>query len=302
MKGQRVKIPYKINMDSGLSYTARRVYCALCYFEMRAAKHGGRLLKTYSEIAAATNIKDDKTIARAVKELEAAGYIEIKEHAYWNESRQILRRGTNEYILRPVYGAEKCFVWLPVKLLAAPISPATFAVLLFLLRKQGSQKRAYPSLRHGFQQICQSNGKPMPRKTICAAIEQLKKCLMLIVCHCLCGNSRFRRKKVYSMNSYMLTVWGDWTVEQAEKNCASEKEGGSTPNSAGRGGYFFGGLPVKTKITYSFYSKGKDKGVFLFSKSNKESVDISGFTPQDEEGMIALLSAIYGHYGGTIPF
>lgn len=131
MKGQKIKIPYQINRDPGLSYTARKVYCALRYFHMLTSRRGGRLLKTYSEIAAAAGIKNEKTVAKAIQELSAAGYIEIKEHGYWEADRQLVRRGTNEYFILPVAGSEKNYVWVPVKLLAAHISPAAFAVLPF---------------------------------------------------------------------------------------------------------------------------------------------------------------------------
>lgn len=303
MKGQKVKIPYQINQDSGLSYTARRVYCALRYFRMLCARRGGKLLKTYSEIGAAANIKDEKTVARAVAELQAAGYLEVKEHFYWEADRQLVRRGTNEYTLQPVMGEERCYVWVPVKLLAAPISPAAFAVLLFLLRKQGANDRCWPSLRRGFQQICQRNGKPMPRKTICAALEQLKNCMMLLVLHC--EKKRYghgRKLPVYFMNSYMLTVWGDWTAEQA---APENNDHSNTPAPAGRkvrGGYFFGGLPVRTKITLGLDLEEKIIGVDQFGKIDKEWVDISGFSPHDMGGLSAIMSMLGELYGGSIPF
>ncbi|MBP3673483.1 MAG: hypothetical protein J6J18_06610 [Oscillospiraceae bacterium] len=288
MKGQKIKIPYRINRDPGLSYTARRVYCALRYFHLLASRRGGRLLKTYSEIAVAAGIKDGKTIAKAVQELEAAGYIDIKEHGYWDADQQLVRRGTNEYILLPINDIEKDYVWVPVKLLSAPISPAAFAVLLFLLRKQGCNNRAWPSLRRGFQQIVQKNGKPMPRKTICAALEQLKNCLMLIVYHCLKVN------RAFSMNSYMLTVWGDWTPEQAMANVDSldDNDRPSTTVSVEKGGYFFGDLPVRTKITNGFYLEGKGLGVCEFGNLNKTRTDLPGFSPSDVPGLCTLMSIL----------
>lgn len=296
MKGQKIKVPYRINRDPGLSYSARRVYCALRYFQVLASRRGGRLLKTYSEIACAAGIKNEKTVAKAVLELCEAGYIEVKEHGYWDEDCQRVRRGTNEYFLLPVNGAEKDYVWVPVKLLAAPVSPAAFAVLLFLLRKQGANKRSWPSLRQGFQQIVQKSGKPMPRKTICDALEQLKDCLMLIICHCR------KRDRASSMNSYMLTVWGDWTAAQAAENVRSQERAVS-PSAAvpsDGGGYFFGELPVRTKITNSFYLEEEEKGVDEFGNMDKNWPDLSGFSPSDVPGLRALVSMIGAHSGGIL--
>lgn len=258
MKGQKVKVPYRINQDAGLSYTARRVYCALCCFHLRAVHRGGRLLKTYSEIAAMSGIRDEKTVAKAVRELSDAQYIEVREHGYWDEERQSVRRGTNEYIMLPVSGSERCYVWVPVKLLRAAISPAAFAVLLYLLYKQGANNRAYPSLRRGFQRIVQKNGKPMPRKTICAALEQLKKCVILVILACV------KRNNASSMNSYILTVWGNCPEKQVEISSVGSEKRANRPSLKGRGGYFFGGLPVRTKITYGFYEEEKEKGVGQF--------------------------------------
>ena len=297
MKGQKIKVPYKINSNSGLSYSARRVYCALRYFEVLASRRGGRLLKTYSEIAGAAGIKNEKTVAKAILELSEAGYIEVKEHGYWDADRQIVRRGTNEYFLLPVSGAERDYVWVPVKLLSAPVSPAAFAVLLFLLRKQGSNNLSCPSLRQGFQKISQKNGKAMPRTTICDALEQLKSCLMLILCHCRKVNRSF------SMNSYMLTVWGDWTFEQTAANSCTQ-ENSNTPSDAaslGEGGYIFGELPVRTKLTKVFYLEEEEKGVCEFGNLDRNLPDYSGFSPSDAPGIAALMSLLEEHLWSFSP-
>lgn len=297
MKDQKIKVPYQINRDSGLSYSARKVYCALRYFHVLACHRGGHLLKTHSEIAGAAGIKNAKTVAKAVLELSTAGYIEVKEHGYWDEDSQMVRRGTNEYFLLPISGYEKDYVWVPVKLLKAPISPAAFAVLLFLLRKQGANKRSWPSLRRGFQQIVQKNGKAMPRKTICDALEQLKRCLMLIICHCRKIN------RVFSMNSYMLTIWGDWTPAQAERNTVSQNTA-ATPSSdhcSDGGGYIFGGLPVRTKITNDFYLEEEEKGVWQFGNLHRNWPDFSGFSPSDAAGFTFLLSLVEEQLGDNLP-
>lgn len=246
---QRVRVPADI-LTWHVGYTSRKVYIALLVFQLRAQRHQSqRILKTYEEIAVLAGVANVKTVASCVQELSAAGYIEVKPQLYWSEDRKKLYRGTNEYIILPLPTLDSGYFWLPVKLLAARISPAAFSVLLFLLQKQSRNTRSWPSLRRGFQSICQKNGKEMPRKTVCDALSQLRRCLMLIVLHCL------KRNNTFSMNTYMLTVWGDWTATtNNETTLAADL-------ADHEGGYFFGGLPVRFKITKSFKYREREKGV-----------------------------------------
>lgn len=247
---QRVRVPAEI-LTWPIGYTSRKIYIALLVFQLRAQRHSSRrILKTYEEIAALSGVANVKTVAACVRELADAGYIEVKAHMYWSEDGTRLYRGTNEYTIVPMAAMSAGYIWLPVKLLAARVSPAAFTVLLFLLMKQGQNTRCWPSLRRGFQLICQKNGKPMPRKTVSDALKQLRRCLMLIVLRCV------KRSEALSMNSYMLTVWGDWSAR-----AVSNKTTSSAGDPGHRGGYFFGGLPVKTKITKRL-SKGKEKRCF----------------------------------------
>ena len=245
---QRVRVPAEI-LTWPIGYTSRKVYIALLVFQLRAQRtNSQRILKTYEQIAELAGISNVKTVAACVRELAEAGYIDVKAHMYWSEDGTRLYRGTNEYTILPLPAMGSDYIWLPVKLLAARISPAAFSVLLFLLRKQGLNTRCWPSLRRGFQSIRQRNGKAMPRKTICNAIEQLQHCLMLIVLRCLkCNEAR-------SMNTYMLTVFGDWSAQTAKSEAVA-----AVP--CHKGGYFFGGLPVRTKITKRL-SIGKEKRCF----------------------------------------
>lgn len=247
---QRVQVPADI-LTWPISYTSRKVYIALLVFQLRAQRHQSRrILKTYEEIAALVGVANVKTVASCVQELAAAGYIEIKPQMYWSEDLKKLYRGTNEYTILPLPTLDSGYFWLPVKLLAARISPAAFSVLLFLLLKQNRNTRSWPSLRRGFQTICQKSGQPMPRKTICNALSQLRRCLMLIVLRCL------KRNNAFSMNTYILTVWGDWTAN------ATNKETTLTASAAElEGGYFFGGLPVRFKITKRGKYREREKGV-----------------------------------------
>lgn len=130
----------------------------------------------------------------------------------------------------------------------------------------------------------------MPRKTICDALKQLKHCLMLIVYRCVKAN------RAFSMNNYMLTVWGDWTVEQASVTVCPQSED-SHSFFSGRGGNFFGELPVRTKITNGFYLEGKGLGVFEFGKSNKTLPDLSGFAFSEIRDIHALMSILEGQFG-----
>lgn len=255
---QRVRVPAQI-LTWPVGYTSRKVYVALLVFQLRAQRHGcRRILKTYEEIAALSGVKNVKTVANSVRELADAGYIEVKANMYWSEDLKMLYRGTNEYTIIPMAAMDTGYIWLPVRLLAAHISPAAFTVLLFLLMKQGRNTRCWPSLRRGFQSICQKNGKAMPRKTICAALEQLRRCLMLIVLPCC------KRNTARSMNSYMLTVWGN------QPACTVTEGLTSAGDSDVRGGYLFGGLPVRTKITQRLLYREREKGVFQFGGFHKK--------------------------------
>ena len=246
---QRVRVPAEI-LTWPIGYTSRKVYIALLVFQLRAQRTSSqRILKTYEQIAELAGIANVKTVAACVRELAEAGYIDVKAHMYWSEDGTRLFRGTNEYIILPLPAMGSGYIWLPVKLLAARISPAAFSVLLFLLRKQGQNTRAWPSLRRGFQSICQRNGKAMPRKTICDALDQLRRCLMLIVLRC------FKHNEARSMNTYMLTVFGDWAAQTANNETTLAGD------ACAEGGYFFGGLPVRVKITKGA-SIGKEKRCF----------------------------------------
>lgn len=247
---QRIRVPAEI-LTWPIGYTGRKVYIALLVFQLRAQRcNSQRILKTYEQIAELAGISNVKTVAACVRELADAGYIDVKTHMYWSEDGEKLLRGTNEYIILPLPAMCSGYIWLPVKLLAARISPAAFSVLLFLLRKQGRNTRCWPSLRRGFQSICQRNGKAMPRKTICDALDQLRRCLMLICLPC------HKQNDALSMNSYMLTVFGDWSAQTIKEEATAIA---AVPGQ--RGGYFFGGLPVRNKITKRL-SIGKEKRCF----------------------------------------
>ena len=256
---QYVRVPADI-LSWPVSYTSRKVYIALLVFQLRARRHGSlRILKTYEQLAAMAGIANVKTVAACVRELTEGGYIQIKAHMYWSEDLKKLYRGTNEYAVVPMAARSTRYIWLPVKLLSARISPAAFSVCLFLLLKQGRNSRSWPSLRRGFQSICQKNGKAMPRKTVSDALRQLRRCLMVIVLPCL----KRCRNAAYSMNTYMLTVFGS--------------HNNTTPSAvfAVRGGYFFGGLPVKLKITKSL-GIGKEKR-FAFTKIYRKAAELAKF-------------------------
>lgn len=258
---QRIRVPAEI-LTWPIGYTSRKVYIALLVFQLRAQRHSSqRILKTYEQIAELAGISNVKTVAACVRELADAGYIDVKAHMYWSEDGAKLFRGTNEYIILPLPAMGSGYIWLPVKLLAARISPAAFSVLLFLLRKQGMNTRCCPSLRRGFQSICQRNGKAMPRKTICDALDQLRRCLMLIVLRC------FKSNEARSMNTYMLTVFGDWSAQAAK----SEADAAAACHE---GGYFFGGLPVRNKITKGL-SIGKEKRCFYLVRFAKKIRNIA---------------------------
>lgn len=256
---QHVRVPADI-LSWPVSYTSRKVYIALLVFQLRARRHGSlRILKTYEQIAAMAGIANVKTVAGCVRELAQGGYIQVKAHMYWSEDLKKLYRGTNEYAIVPMALKRGSYIWLPVKLLSARISPAAFSVCLFLLLKQGRNTRSWPSLRRGFQSICQKNGKAIPRKTVSDALKQLRCCLMVVILPCF---KRYR-KPAYSMNTYMLTVFGD--------------RNNTTPSavSAVGGGYFFGCLPVKLKITYRL-SVGKEKR-FAFTKIYRKAAELAKF-------------------------
>lgn len=256
---QRVQVPAEI-LTWPIAYTSRKVYIALLVFQLRAQRHQSqRILKTYEEIAALAGIANVKTVASCVQELAAAGYIEIKPQMYWSEDLKKLYRGTNEYTILPLNAISSSYIWLPVKLLATRISPAAFSVLLFLLHKQSRNTRCWPSLRRGFQTICQKNGKAIPRKTICDALSQLRRCLMLIVLHCL------KRNNAFSMNTYMLTVWGDWTASAANNETTL-----ITGANGQKGGYFLGGLLVKFKITKRRKYREREKGINYLVQFNEK--------------------------------
>ncbi len=123
---QKVRVPADI-CRWPVGYASRKIYVALLVFQLRAERYQRQsVLKTYEEIAELSGVANVKTVAAAIRELSNAGYIQVKTHMYWSEDGQKLYRGTNEYTVLPLASMGAGYIWVPVKLLTARISPASF--------------------------------------------------------------------------------------------------------------------------------------------------------------------------------
>lgn len=257
MKTRFVKMSNALILDSSLKPSRKRVYQALL-----ANQRDGQVRRTYAELAACSGCSVG-TVRQAVADLAAAGYIGITKTYRFSEAAEQLLKDTCIYRIHP-QDFSLGFAMVPCKLLKQHITHAAYLVALYLLKLIGTGRRAWPSLRRGFEQAL-----GLSRTTVCDAVRQLMSCKILVRLRCLTAS------RAYSMSSYYLTLWGEETAAVGTNDSCSAMICKGCPNagelsaSSDRGGSVFDKHPLSTKITWSSMLRKREKGVLEFVKLNK---------------------------------
>ena len=196
-KTQYVCMSNAIILDRRLKPSAVRVMSAL----LRFRRSNGTASVTLERLAATANCSVH-TVQSAVRSLADNSYLTVEAN-YRRVGLDALRT-TNIYHIT-AQDMTKGYTQIPVKLCAAPITHAAYLVGCYLFKLIGVGKRAFPSLRKGFEK---SLG--LARTTVIAAIRQLVSNGFFYILSCRKAN------RAMSMNSYCVCAWGESIVPQAE--------------------------------------------------------------------------------------
>ena len=244
MKTRYGKMSDSIILDRNLRPSSKRVYLGLL-----RCQHSGTVRRTYLQLAKICGCSVG-TVRQGVAELASAGYITIEKKYWYCEELKELLRDTNAYHIIPQNDRDG-YTLVPFKLLDLKITNAALLVALYLMKRIGMKRRAWPSLRRGFQA---SLG--LSRTTICAAIRQLAACGALFYMQCLKTNNAL------SCNTYMILLWGESCSLTSSAEVAQ-----AAPD--GTGGSVLSKHQVITKITGDYTLRRREKGVGQFGKIHK---------------------------------
>lgn len=195
-KTQYICMSNRIIMDQRLKPSAVRVMSVLIRFR----RPDGTASLALERIASLSSCSV-RTVQSSIKSLSEAGYMAVE--ANYRRSGIDVLRTTNIYHL-PAQGLTEGYTQIPVKLCTAPVTHAAFRVACYLLKLIGTGKRAFPSLRKGFEK---SLG--LARATVIAAIRQLVSNGFFFVLACRKAN------RARSMNSYCVCAWGESVQQEA---------------------------------------------------------------------------------------
>lgn len=235
MKTRYVKIPNAIILDRDLRPSSKRVYVAL----LSCRRNDSTVHKTYAELASLSGCSTG-TVCSALTELTQRGYVFTDRKYRPSKGLGTVVRDTNVYTLNHA-DCSCSYTLIPCKLLKLHITHAAFLVALYVLKLMGMGKRAWASLRKGFQKEL-----ALSRTTICAAIRQLIQCNALVRLRCLKAN------RSYSCSTFIMLLWGE-SVQTQE--CLSFRP--ETPDeSMVDGGSFFEKHPIINQITgWTYYAE-----------------------------------------------
>lgn len=180
-------VPNSLIADKALSYSAKRVALVLLLLSGRK----NRSVTVSFAVLAKQAQCSTTTAQKAVRELCALGYLQKKHRFSQREKWNHLIYAANSYLWLYREGG---YTLISRDVLAYPLKPAAFAVLLYLYQCAGRKGRAFPSLRR-----IANKGLQMAKSTVCLAIKALKR-LQAIVCH-----RCFTKRRCYASSSYYLT-------------------------------------------------------------------------------------------------
>lgn len=249
MKTRYVKVSNAIILDKALRPSSKRVYIAL----LSCQQKDRTVHKTYAELASLSGCSAG-TVRTALAELTQGGHIFTDRKYRLSEGMQAVVRDTNVYTLINT-DCSSGYTLVPCKLLKLHITHAAFLVALYILKLVGMGKRAWPSLRKGFQKQL-----ALSRTTICAAIRQLIQCNALVRLRCLKTN------RCYSCSTFIMLLWGESAPAQKASSFSPE-----TPEKPPVDcGSIFVKLPVINKITQWFHYTEKTAFNYLRKISLKQ--------------------------------
>lgn len=186
------KLPNKLLLDAGLSFSARRVGAVL-YSRRNALGTCRKSLAALARFAACSV----PTARKALAELEAAGYIaRQRQYRY------------DPLLGQPVYDVQayhcsldfgQGYTLVPRSIFQYELRGSAFVVCLYLYFCLGNSSRAFPSLSRISSVLW------MARSTVCQALACLREAGCILRQHCA------RANRTFSANSYFFLQ----RVEQA---------------------------------------------------------------------------------------
>lgn len=204
MRFSKFKYPQKLFRDQRLSKAAK-VVGGMMYAYRNAL---GVCRKSYKELAGLAGVSSD-TVLKAVKELEAAGYVTKSNTHYYSQTKGKVLRGKNIYtcdlnVLREGY------TFLPREVFQNGLTISQQLIYISLYVTAGNRKRAFPSIHD------MSKASGCCRSTVCEALKVLKKLPALLVHLCK------KRNGAFAASSYnFVTV----IAEQAREIVAPRLQG-----------------------------------------------------------------------------
>lgn len=237
MRQNYIRLANAVITDNRLYPSTKRVFTAMLAY---CGRHGA-VRRTAEELAVLSGCSP-ATVRQATAQLQELGYLRrIRCYRYSCFYRRSVF-DTNTYYIRQDR-LDGSYTLIPRKLLAAPISPSTFVVALYIYKTAGRIGRSWASLRAVAGRL------DLSRATICRALKLLRELQLLSRVFCLKVNH------AYSCNSYYPTSW-------VRPGGASEDEKIFLQG----GGLIFSEHQVINKITEGFIKRERKKGVGQFGK------------------------------------
>ncbi len=227
-------VPNRLIDDTVMHYTAKIVYLALALMQRR----NGHVKITAAKLTALTGLCGD-TVLQSLRELEVCGFLKKKRNLRWSQEHGGLIYCANLYKLSRNFSAG--YTLISAKLMDFDITPAGFAVLLYLYRCAGRTGRAFPSLRRiaGTQGRGNGSGLDMSKSTVLRVLKDLaaRQAFLKNPCNTTEGDQ--------SCNSYYLTDMVPAKIEKSPENAQHSPEN----FFASEGGSIFPGAYNINKIT-----------------------------------------------------
>ncbi|MFR1595507.1 MAG: hypothetical protein ACLSU2_07795 [Oscillospiraceae bacterium] len=234
MRKSYFKAPNSLICNDALSFTARRV--GMLFFAYCNALGGCR--KSYEAIAALARCSV-ATAVKAVRELQEAGYIAVKNTKYYSGKLERTVYGKNTYTVNLAL-LQQGYTIFNRAIFSQELTDSAFIVFCAVVICAGNEHRAFPSI----SALQKKTGAV--RSTVCAGLRLLKAIKTLLVQLCI------KKNREHSRNSYHIckAAEGNYAAASCDQHiaasdvCQAPIEGFSL-----RGVVRFLANKVKTQIT-----------------------------------------------------
>jgi Transcriptional regulators len=183
----KFKMPNAAITDKRFSYSTKRVAAVLfCH-----CNRLGTYRKSFEGLADLCQLSVP-TVRKAVAELEEAGFIGRRK-CYVHDD--VLNRpifSQTEYSCNLAY--QGGYTMIPRSLLTKALTPATFAVALFIFHQMGNRGRAFPSITRIGSVLA------MGRSTVCRALVAIKAAYLFLVQRCRKNNNTLANNSYFVLN------------------------------------------------------------------------------------------------------